>query len=215
VGQPPVRVLLAEPNEMMRAALRSLLITDPRLILVGEGSTDLSALVHRLRPDVTVLGAGPSGRIDPQLVTELRNASPTSAVVALADSSDIGAFLEVMVAGARAYLLRGTLTEVLAREVMIWVGHFPVYVTDGALAPGFANCGGALLLIGRQFQGELPHRERALLHGMAEGIKDEEIAARLGISRSTLRDHIQELCTKFGAQTRFQLGLAAARLGLL
>jgi len=211
----PLRVLLAEPNEMMRAALRSLLAADQRFTLVGEALVGVPGLADRLRPDLIVVGAGPSGQVDPQLVVELRGAAPTSAIVALADTTDIGAFLDVMVAGARAYLLRSSLTELLAREALVWVGRFEIYVTDARLAPGFANRSAALLLVGRQPRPELSQRDQVVLHGLAAGTKDEEIAAQLGISRSTLRDHIQDLCTKFGAQTRFQLGLAAARLGLL
>lgn len=213
--QPPLRVLLAEPNDMTRAALRSLIAADSRFTLVGEAIAGLPALIHRLSPDLVVLGAGSSGRLDPQLVTELRGASPSSDVIALADSNDVGAFLDVMVAGARAYFLHGTLTEVLAREVLVWVGRFPVYVTDASLASGFASRSGALLLIGRQSQPELPQREHLVLQGLAAGAKDEEIAAQLGISRSTVRDHVHALCSRFGVRTRFQLGVSAARLGIL
>lgn len=213
--QRTLRVVLAEPNEMMRAALRSLLAADQRFMLAGEALVGVPALAHRLRPDLIVVGAGPNGRVDSQLVVELGGASPGSGVVALADSTDIGAFLDVMIAGARGYLLRTSLTEVLVREILVWVGRFQVYVTDAGLAPGFSNRSGALLLIARQPPAKLPQRERVVLQWLASGAKDEEIAAELGISRSTVRDDVQRLCARFGVHTRFQLGVAAARLGFL
>jgi len=200
---------------MTRVALRTLLTVDQRFTLIGEAVGGLPSLAHRLQPNLILLGAGSSGRVDSQLVLELRGASPDSGVIALADSTDAGDFLDVMVAGARAYFLRSSLTEVLVREVLAWVGRFPVYVVDMALAPGFANRSGALLLIARQPPLELTPRESAVLQQLATGATDEEIAVRLDISRSTVRDNVHALYTKLAAQTRFQLGATAARLGLL
>ncbi len=211
----PLRVLLAEPNGMMRTALRSLLVGDSRFTLTGEALAAVPALAHRLRPDLIVLGAGPNGRVDPQLVVELRTAAPTGGIVALADSTDVGAFLDVMIAGARAYLLRSSLTEVLAREVLVAVGRFPIYVTDAHVAPTSVNRSGALLLMEREPAPRLSQRELEILQQLAAGLTDEEIGARLRISRSTVRDYVHALYTRFGVQTRFQLGRLAAQLGLL
>ncbi|MFF9345352.1 MULTISPECIES: hypothetical protein [unclassified Streptomyces] len=58
-------------------------------------------------------------------------------------------------------------------------------------------------------------QERALLRHLAEGLTDEAAARRLGISLRSERRLISQLSEQFGARSRFQLGLEAARSGLV
>jgi len=57
--------------------------------------------------------------------------------------------------------------------------------------------------------------ELALLNDLALGRTDESIARRLGIATRTLRRYLASLFERFGVETRFQLGVAAARVGLV
>ena len=55
----------------------------------------------------------------------------------------------------------------------------------------------------------------AILTLMANGLKDDVIAKRMGLSVRACRGHIAELMETFGARSRFQAGVIAAGLGLL
>ncbi|MBK6885139.1 MAG: helix-turn-helix domain-containing protein [Tetrasphaera sp.] len=57
--------------------------------------------------------------------------------------------------------------------------------------------------------------EIAILHELAEGRTDEAISRRLGISSRTLRRYLSAMLDSFGVETRFQLGMAAVRQGLI
>ncbi|MFD8791060.1 helix-turn-helix transcriptional regulator [Streptomyces vinaceus] len=57
--------------------------------------------------------------------------------------------------------------------------------------------------------------EAAVLRHLAHGRSDDFIARKLGISTRTMRRYLAGLCEKLGVETRFQLGVAAERLGLL
>ncbi len=57
--------------------------------------------------------------------------------------------------------------------------------------------------------------ELAILSDLAGGRTDEAIARRLGIATRTLRRYLSSLFERFGVETRFQLGIAAMRAGLL
>jgi DNA-binding CsgD family transcriptional regulator len=57
--------------------------------------------------------------------------------------------------------------------------------------------------------------ELSILSELAQGRTDEAIARRLGISTRTLRRYLTMLCARLGVETRFQLGMAAARAGVL
>jgi len=57
--------------------------------------------------------------------------------------------------------------------------------------------------------------ELSIMSELAHGRTDEAIARRLGISTRTLRRYLTMLCTRLGVETRFQLGMAAARAGVV
>ncbi|MEI2774940.1 MAG: helix-turn-helix transcriptional regulator [Tetrasphaera sp.] len=57
--------------------------------------------------------------------------------------------------------------------------------------------------------------EVAILRELAEGRTDEAIARRLGISSRTLRRYLSGMFANFGVDTRFQLGMAAVRQGII
>jgi DNA-binding CsgD family transcriptional regulator len=57
--------------------------------------------------------------------------------------------------------------------------------------------------------------KRSLLELLAQGLKDEVVARRLGMSVRTCRRHIASLMQELGAESRFEAGVRAAQLGLL
>ncbi|MFD3729798.1 helix-turn-helix transcriptional regulator [Streptomyces sp. NPDC058671] len=100
-----------------------------------------------------------------------------------------------------AVLLRepGVLTGLRALFTHLWDEAAPLPGADGdAEEPGACS-----------------PRERALLRFLAEGLTDEAAARRLGISLRSERRMISGLFERFGAHSRFQLGLQAARSGLV
>jgi DNA-binding NarL/FixJ family response regulator len=61
---------------------------------------------------------------------------------------------------------------------------------------------------------ELTPRERAVLDGIAEGLNNSEIAASLGLSEKTVRNHITRVFDKIGVQHRYQAIVLAREAGL-
>lgn len=61
----------------------------------------------------------------------------------------------------------------------------------------------------------LTPREREMLHGLAEGLGDAEIATRLSISNKTVRNHMVSLLDKLGVDSRLQALVLAVRQGIV
>ena len=61
----------------------------------------------------------------------------------------------------------------------------------------------------------LTQREREILALLADGFGNKQIAARLGISTSTVKTHLELLFDKLDVSTRTEAVTAAARMGLL
>ncbi|MEZ0064045.1 DNA-binding CsgD family transcriptional regulator [Streptacidiphilus sp. MAP12-20] len=78
-----------------------------------------------------------------------------------------------------------------------WINSQP-FDTEG---PGYQNVSGDL--------------KRSLLELLAQGLKDEVVARRLGMSVRTCRRHIASLMQDLGAESRFEAGVKATQLGLL
>ena len=78
-----------------------------------------------------------------------------------------------------------------------WVSAVP-FITDG---PGYQNVSDDL--------------RRSILDLLAQGLKDEVVARRLGMSVRTCRRHIASLMQELGAESRFEAGVRAAQFGLL
>ena len=61
----------------------------------------------------------------------------------------------------------------------------------------------------------LTPREHQVLELLAEGLSNKEIASQLGVSPHTAKFHVTALLDKFGAETRTEAVVLAARAGLL
>jgi DNA-binding CsgD family transcriptional regulator len=77
-------------------------------------------------------------------------------------------------------------------------------------APASSTGGGRRILA---LDGLTP-RERAVLDGIAEGLDNQEIAGRLGLSEKTVRNHISRIFDKLGVEHRYQAIVRARDMGL-
>lgn len=68
---------------------------------------------------------------------------------------------------------------------------------------------------GPGYQNASDDLKRSVLELLAQGLKDEVVARRLGMSVRTCRRHIAALMQELGAESRFEAGVRAAQLGLL
>jgi len=120
-------------------------------------------------------------------------------------------------AGARGYLLKDMSGAELAAAVR------EVAAGGAALQPGvarrvmeaYARLAGDAEAAGRLSVEDLSSRERSVLHLLAQGLSNKEIAARLFLAEGTVKNHVSAILQKIGARDRTQAALRARELGLL
>jgi DNA-binding CsgD family transcriptional regulator/sugar-specific transcriptional regulator TrmB len=78
-----------------------------------------------------------------------------------------------------------------------WVGAVP-FIPEG---PGYQDVSDDM--------------QRSIVQLLAQGLKDEAVAKRLGMSVRTCRRHIASLMQELGAESRFEAGVKASQLGLI
>ena len=215
-----IRVVLVDDQPLIRAGLRTMLGCEDDLKIVGEAGDGVAALrlARSLRPDVVLLDIRMPG-MDGIAVVRSISADPGLATVRvlMLTTFDLDEYVvDALSAGASGFLLKDADPDELARAVRV------VARGDALLAPAVTR------RVIRTFLRRSPtapdvarlcalltDREREVVALVAEGLSNQEIAARLVISQATARTHVSRSMTKLGARDRAQLVVWAYRSGLV
>ncbi|MFF9160667.1 response regulator [Streptomyces longwoodensis] len=200
-----IRVLLAEDQGMMRGALALLLGMEPDIEVVAQvGAGDAivdAALVHR--PDVALLDIELPGRSGLDAAADLREQAPGCRVLILTTFGRPGYLRRAMDAGAAGFLVKDGPVEELAGAIRrVLTGET---VVDPALAAAALSAG----------PNPLTARERDVLEAAADGATVADVAARLHLSESTVRNHLSAAIGKTGTRNRMEALREARHQGWL
>jgi DNA-binding NarL/FixJ family response regulator len=221
-----ISVLLADDQVLVRAGFRALLNAEPDIEVVAEAGDGLEAvrLAAHTQPDVVLMDIRMPG-VDGLEATRRIVADPhlagTRVVILTTFELDEYVF-EALRTGASGFLVKDTEPVELLRGVRA------VAAGDALLSPSvtrrvigeFATPGGR----GRpalppeeaeQQLEQLTDREREVMVLVAEGLSNDEIAARLVISPATAKTHVSRAMVKLGARDRAQLVVYAYEAGLI
>jgi DNA-binding NarL/FixJ family response regulator len=202
-----LRVLVADDQEIVRTGLAMLLNSRPGIEVVAVAADGLEAvtLARSVRPDVCLLDI----RM-PILdgIEATRRLHPIPVVVITTFDLDEHVFAALQ-AGARGFLLKEAGAELLDQAVRAAASG------DALIAPSvtarllatFAGHGPAKPPA--QPVDPLTEREEQILTTVARGRTNNEIAAELYITLSTVKSHITSLMTKLGARNRVEIAMWA------
>jgi DNA-binding NarL/FixJ family response regulator len=212
-----IRVVLADDQPLVRAALRMVISDAPDLEVVGEAGTGAEAvrLAEDVRPDVVVMDLRMPG-MDGIKATELITAGSSAAhVIILTTFDDDEDVYGALRAGASGFLVKDmALDDILAAVRVVAAGN-------GLIAPTVTR-----RLI-REFAERptstapqrvitgITDREREVLTLIGSGLSNAEIAAQLCISVATAKTYVTRLLTKLNARDRVQLVIIAYETGLV
>ncbi|MGW2563996.1 response regulator [Streptomyces sp. NPDC001514] len=200
-----IRVLLAEDQGMMRGALALLLGMEEDIEVVaqvGRGDEIVSAALTA-RPDVALLDIELPGLSGLDAAAELRDEVPDCRVLILTTFGRPGYLRRAMEAGAAGFLVKDGPVEELAEAIRaVLRGE---RVIDPALAAAALSAGPS----------PLTPREREVLNAAVDGATVADIAARLHLSESTVRNYLSAAIGKTGTRNRMEAVRAARRAGWL
>lgn len=200
-----IRVLLAEDQGMMRSALATLLGLEPDLEIVAQvdSGDQVVAAAREHRPDVALLDIEMPGTSGLDAAAELRAAVPECRVMILTTFGRPGYLRRAMDAGARGFLVKDGPVEDLAAAIRkVLAGET---VVDPALAAAALAAG----------PNPLTERERDVLAAAVDGATIAELAGRLHLSESTVRNYLSSAIGKTGSRNRMEAVQAARAQGWL
>jgi two-component system response regulator DesR len=201
----PIRVLLAEDQGMMRGALALLLNLEDDIEVVAQvGAGDrIVPEALAVRPDIALLDIELPGRSGLDAAAELRERLPDCKVLILTTFGRPGYLRRAMEAGASGFLVKDGPVEDLATAIRrVLAGE---RVIDPALAATALSAG----------PNPLTPRERDVLNAAADGATVADIAAKIHLSESTVRNYLSAAIGKTGTRNRLEALRAARHNGWL
>jgi two-component system response regulator DesR len=201
----PIRVLLAEDQGMMRGALSLLLGLEDDLEVVAQVSAGDAVVGEALavRPDIALLDIELPGRSGLDAAAELRERLPSCRVLILTTFGRPGYLRRAMEAGAAGFLVKDRPVEDLADAIRkVLRGE---RVIDPTLAAAALSAGPS----------PLTPRERDVLNAAADGATVADIARRVFLSESTVRNYLSAAIGKTGTRNRMEAVRAARQNGWL
>jgi DNA-binding NarL/FixJ family response regulator len=220
LADPPLRVLLADDQALMRTGFRMILESEPGLEVVGEAADGVEAVERsrELRPDVVLMDIR-MPRMDGVEATR-RLAGPDVAdaiTVLILTTFDVDEYVYAAVrAGASGFLLKDSPPEELIRAIRI------VAAGEALLAPSvtrrlleeFANRPEPATARSSQVD-TLTGRELEVLQLVARGMSNSEIAEELVVGETTVKTHVGHILMKLGLRDRVQAVVLAYEEGLV
>ncbi|WP_030910082.1 response regulator transcription factor [Streptomyces sp. NRRL F-5126] len=202
---PPVRLLLAEDQGMMRGALALLLGMEDDMEVVAQVASGDAIVPEALaaRPDVALLDIELPGRSGLDAAADLRERLPSCRVMILTTFGRPGYLRRAMEAGAAGFLVKDGPVEELAASIRRVLGGETV--VDPGLAAAALSAG----------PNPLTARERDVLGAAADGATVADVAARVHLSESTVRNYLSSAIGKTATRNRMEAVRAARRQGWL
>lgn len=203
-----IRIVLADDQAMVRTGFHMILGSQPDMEILYEASDGAEALdaITRLRPDVAVLDIRMPRMNGLDVAKQIASHVSTVMVTTFNDDTYVDTALDY---GARGYLLKDSGPELLVEAVR------SAYRGDVLISPEVLS-----LLLARRSKlndapSELPltSRELEVARLIAHGRTNQEIAADLFISLSTVKTHVARIQERLLVRNRVEIAAALWRSG--
>jgi DNA-binding NarL/FixJ family response regulator len=206
-------VLLVDDHDLFRTGLRQLLDAQG-VRVVGDTRCDPTAIDMGRRTKTTVAlfdSHATDGSSTAPLIEQFATDLPDVGVVMFTRSTERADVYRAIRAGARGYLAKGAPVEQLAGAIRaVHAGAAWMQPTVIATALEFIRTG----LLPITPRSNMSEREIEVLRLIAEGLDNNEIAAELGISAKTVKNHVSSILMKLQLTNRVQAAVFAVRSGL-
>lgn len=206
-----IQILLVDDQDIIRQGLKVLLQLEPDLTVVGEAENGQVALrqAASLNPDLVLMDVRMPVMDGVAATRQLLQQNPNLKILVLTTFDNDIDVMESLRAGAKGYLLKDTPSEELAQAVR------NVHRGYSQFGPGILEKVVPQVTATEQIEvpppvlAELTPRELDVLHLIAAGCSNREVASQLYISEGTVKNHMTNILSRLGLRDRTQLAIFA------
>ena len=192
-GPSAIRIMSVDDHPLLRQGIAALINTQPDMQLVAEAcdGEEGVAQFRRHRPDVTLMDLQMPNVNGTEAISRIRSEFADAKILVLSTYAGDVQVLRAIKAGARGYLLKGNVrTELLEAIRTVHAGRKRIPPEIAAeLAEHAAD-------------DALSSREMDVLRLIGEGNANKQIADKLSIGETTVKNHISNILSKLGANDR-------------
>lgn len=195
----PQRVLIVDEHQLMQRGIRALLLDQPWVASCQIAATAEAAwrVVQQHQPQLVLVSTSLRDRSGLELCQAIRTRMPDAKVVLMSGEGRLPAAL------AMAHGAVGSLSKTMPAAVLVAAIK---RVADGVRV---------LPVESRPPAKQLSKRELDVLHRLAAGMSNPEMAALLNLSRHTVKQHTSTVYRKLGVRNRAEAASRAREMGLL
>lgn len=208
-----IRAVLVDDQTLVRSGIRGLLdmTEDIRVVAEAADGAEAASIIAAAAPDVLLLDVRMPGCGGIELLRRANGSLPPTILLTTFDDDEV--LFEGMRLGARGFLLKDISLERLAdgiRAVAAGTTLFRPALTERTRAS--YETAAAVRPIGVI---QLTSRETEILALMAGGFNNGEIAAALGPSEGTIKNHVSSILSKLAVRDRVRAVLRGLELGYI
>jgi DNA-binding NarL/FixJ family response regulator len=220
------RVLVVEDQPKILKAQIKLLQAFPEVEIVGEALSGELALdlVESTRPEVLLCDLGLPGISGIEVTRRVKGAHPNIEVLIFTIFDEEEKVTEAILAGAAGYLLKGTPVEKIVEAIQdVKAGGAVIQpnlakallrlIGPAGAADGASPAAGAPVPAANQTV--LTQRELEILQIIAKGLSNNEVASVLGLSKATIRTHLEHIYEKLDVTNRVEAVTEGIRQGII
>ena len=201
-----IRILTVDDHPLLREGIAFLVKTQQDMELVAEASDGEEAIeqFRRHRPDVTLMDLRMPNLNGTEAISRIKNEFPDAKIIVLSTYAGDVQVLRAIKAGARGYIVKGHVhRELLDAIRTVHAGHKRIPPEIAAeLAEHAAD-------------DQLSSREIDVLRLIGAGNANKQIADKLLIEETTVKNHISSILSKLGANDRAHAVTIGLKRGII
>jgi DNA-binding NarL/FixJ family response regulator len=201
-----IRIMTVDDHPLLRQGIAAIIKTQPDMQVVEEASDGEEAIAQfrAHRPDVTLMDLQMPNVNGTEAITRIRSEFHDAKILVLSTYSGDVQVLHAIKAGARGYLLKGNVRTELLEAIRT------VHAGRKRIPPEIAT-----ELAEHAADDELSSREIDVLHLIGAGNANKQIADKLSIAETTVKNHISNILSKLGANDRAHAVTIALQRGII
>ncbi len=206
-GDDRIRVVISDDHDLFRRGLRMVLEAEDDIEVVAEAANGQEAVsrVEQLAPDVVLMDVRMPRMGGIEATRLIRQLFPTTRIIVLTVSDEEDDLYGAVKAGANGYLLKEVSIEEVADAVRAVFGGQSL-ISPGLASKLLAEFSGPVKALDDPLltSARLTEREVSVLKLVALGHENAQIAAELGVSESTVRNHVANILIKLQLRSQIE-----------